>query len=83
MNSSMVSAEIDLRCLREARSDTGMGNNLARARWDMYRPFYASAVGYPPNQFLTKPMKDVSATVPIVHSSIDALARVGVIHRSA
>jgi hypothetical protein len=40
-------------------------------------------VGYPPNQFLAMPMKDVSATVPIVHSSIDALARVGVIHRSA
>jgi predicted amidohydrolase len=78
-----VSAEIDLRGLREARSDAGMGNNLARARWDMYRPFYASAVGYPPNQFLAMPMKDVSATVPIVHSSIDALARVGVIHRSA
>jgi predicted amidohydrolase len=78
-----VSTEIDLQGLREARSDAGMGNNLARARWDMYRPFYASAVGYPPNQFLAMPMKDVSATVPIVHSSIDALARVGVIHRSA
>jgi predicted amidohydrolase len=78
-----VSAEIDLHGLRKARCDAGMENTLARARWDMYRPFYASAVGYPPNQFLAMPMKDVSATVPIVHSSIDALARAGVIHRSA
>jgi predicted amidohydrolase len=78
-----VSAEIDLRALRKARSDAGIENNLARARWDMYRPFYASAVGYPPNQFLATPMRDVSATIPIVHSSIDALARAGVIHRSA
>ena len=78
-----VSAEIDLHSLRNARSDAGMENTLARARWDMYRPFYASAVGYPPNQFLAMPMRDVSATVPIVHSSIDALARAGVIHRSA
>jgi predicted amidohydrolase len=76
-----VSADIDLQALREARNDVGMGNNLARARWDMYRPFYASAVGYPANQFLDAPMKDISATFPIVHSSIDALARARVIHR--
>src|ERR1700749_2627406 len=76
-----VSADIDLQGLRQARNDAGMGNNLARARWDMYRPFYASAVGYPANQFLDAPMKDISATVPIVHSSIDALARARVIHR--
>ncbi len=76
-----VSADIDIQALREARHDGSMGNNLARARWDMYRPFYASAVGYPPNQFLEAPMKDISATIPIVQSSIDALARARVIHR--
>jgi predicted amidohydrolase len=73
-----VTAEIDLERLREARNDIGIANHLARARWDMYRPFYAAAVGYPPNQFLKVPMTDVGATVPIVRESINALSRAGI-----
>jgi predicted amidohydrolase len=74
-----VSAEIDLDSLRKARADVGMANNLARARWDMYRPFYASAVGYPSNRFLDTPMVNADATVPIVRESIAALSRVGIL----
>jgi predicted amidohydrolase len=73
-----VSAEIDLKGLREARNDAGIANHLARARWDMYRPFYATAVGYPPNQFLKTPMTNADATVPIVRESINALSRAGI-----
>jgi predicted amidohydrolase len=73
-----VSAEIDLGRLREARNDAGIANHLARARWDMYRPFYAAAVGYPPNQFLEAPMINSDATVPIVRESINALTRAGI-----
>ncbi len=73
-----VSAEIDLQRLREARNDIGIANPLARARWDMYRPFYAAAVGYPPNRFLDTPMTNAEATVPIVREAIDALSRAGI-----
>lgn len=73
-----VSAEIDLGRLRAARNDPGIANNLARARWDMYRPFFAAAVGYPPNQFLETPMINADATGPIVRESINALTRAGI-----
>jgi predicted amidohydrolase len=74
-----VSAEIDIDALRAARADLGMANNLARARWDMYRPFYAAAVGYPSNSFRETPMINADATVPLVQESIGALHRAGVL----
>jgi predicted amidohydrolase len=73
-----VSAEIDLESLREARADVGIANPLARARWDMYRPFYTAAVGYPANRFLDTPMVHADETIPLVRESINALARVGI-----
>ena len=45
-------ALIDVEELRAARKkDTGTANPLLRARWEMYRPFFAAASFYPPNQF--------------------------------
>jgi predicted amidohydrolase len=74
-----VSAEIDIDALREARTDIGMANNLARARWDMYRPFYASAIGYPSNRFRDTPMVNADDTIPLVQEAIGALRRAGVL----
>jgi predicted amidohydrolase len=74
-----VSAAIDIDALRAARADLGMANTLARARWDMYRPFYAAAVGYPSNSFRETPMVSADATIPLVQESIGALRRAGVL----
>lgn len=74
-----VTAEIDIQRLRVARNETSMGNTIARARWEMYRPVYEAATGYPPNQFLSVPMTDAKATVSLVESSIETLRNSGVI----
>src|SRR5262249_53226974 len=57
-----VSAVINIEALREARKqDTGTANPLLRARWEMYRPFFAAASFYPPNSFLHAPMSDAAS----------------------
>ncbi|MGA2945469.1 MAG: amidohydrolase, partial [Xanthobacteraceae bacterium] len=75
-----VSAMIDLEGLRTARKkDTGTSNPLLRARWEMYRPFFANASFYPPNQFLETPMADGEAAKPALAASLKNMARAGVI----
>ena len=75
-----VSAMIDLEELRVARKkDTGTSNPLLRARWEMYRPFFANASFYPPNQFLETPMTDGEAAKPALAASLKNMARAGVI----
>lgn len=75
-----VSALIDIAELRAARrKDTGTSNPLLRARWEMYRPFYASASFYPPNQFLDAPMVDASSAKPVLAASLKNMAKSGVI----
>jgi len=75
-----VTALIDIEALRTARRrDTGTMNPLLRARWEMYRPFYASASFYPPNSFLETPMADVAATRPVIAASIDNMIKAGVL----
>ena len=60
-----VSGLIDVEELRAARKkDTGTANPLLRARWEMYRPFFAAASFYPPNQFLETPMVDGASCTP-------------------
>ena len=75
-----VSAMIDIAALRAARRrDSGTMNPLLRARWEMYRPFYASAAFYPPNSFLDFPMADTAATKPFIAASLANMARAGVL----
>lgn len=75
-----VSAMIDLEQLRAARkSDTGTANPLLRARWEMYRPFFATASFYPPNQFLKAPMVDSDSGRPALAASLKNMAKAGVI----
>jgi predicted amidohydrolase len=75
-----VSALIDVEALREARrQDTGTANPLIRARWEMYRPFFATASFYPPNSFLDKPMADAAAARPALAASLRNMAKAGVI----
>jgi predicted amidohydrolase len=75
-----VAATIDLEALRAARKqDTGTANPLLRARWEMYRPFFAKASFYPPNQFLDVPMADCAATRPVLAASLRNMAKAGVI----
>jgi hypothetical protein len=59
--------------------DTGTSNPLLRARWELYRPFYASASFYPPNQFLETPMVDAESAKPALKASIRNMAALGVI----
>lgn len=72
-----VSAMIDVEALRAARRDTGMANNLLRARWDMYRPFYAEAAAYPANSFLAAPMQTSGETAVPVGVALDRLFETG------
>jgi hypothetical protein len=45
----------------------------------MYRPFFANASFYPPNQFLETPMADGEAAKPALAASLKNMARAGVI----
>lgn len=75
-----VSALIDIEALREARKqDTGTSNPLLRARWEMYRPFFAAASFYPPNSFLHAPMTDAASAKPALAASLRNMAKAGVI----
>jgi predicted amidohydrolase len=75
-----VSARIDIEALRAARKqDTGTANPLLRARWEMYRPFFAAAAFYPPNSFLHAPMPDAAAAKPALAASLRNMAKAGVI----
>jgi hypothetical protein len=76
----VVSALINIEDLRAARKqDTGTSNPLLRARWEMYRPFFATASFYPPNQFLDVPMVDATSAKPVLAASLKNMARTGVI----
>ena len=80
MSSGLSSAPIDLEELRAARKkDTGTANPLLRARWEMYRPFFANASFYPPNQFLDTPMVDGDCAKPVLAASLKNMAKAGVI----
>jgi predicted amidohydrolase len=75
-----ASALIDVEDLRAARKkDTGTANPLLRARWEMYRPFFATASFYPPNQFLDQPMVDSESARPVLAASLKNMAKAGII----
>ena len=75
-----VSGLIDVESLRAARrKDTGTANPLLRARWEMYRPFFAAASFYPPNSFLDAPMADALSARPAIAASLQNMAKAGVI----
>jgi predicted amidohydrolase len=75
-----VSALIDVEAMRSARrKDTSTSNPLLRARWEMYRPFFATACFYPPNSFLDAPMADAEAAKPALAASLRNMARAGVL----
>jgi len=72
-----VTGMIDVEALRaDRRADTGMHNPLLRARFEMYRPYYASAEFYPANHFLASPMTDTVQTresVEIARANLEKL----------
>jgi predicted amidohydrolase len=69
-----VTAEIDLAALRADRArDFGTMNPLLRARWEMYRPFYARASFYPPNSFLDTPLVTAADAAPALDASRKAM----------
>jgi len=71
-----VSALIDIDALRLARrQDNGTMNPLLRARWEMYRPFYAEASFYPPNSFLERPMEEAKEAAGALAQSIENMRR--------
>lgn len=57
-----VSSLIDIEALRRNRTEDEGPSSLLRARWEMYRPYFASASFYPPNSFLDRPMHSVEET---------------------
>jgi len=77
-SNAAVTAMIDVEALRAARRDTGMGNNLLRARWEVYRPFYAEAAAYPANSFLAAPMQTSGETSVAIGAALDRLFETGI-----
>lgn len=78
--STAVSALIDVEAIRaDRRKDMGTSNPLLRARWEMYRPFYAAASFYPPNSFLNAPMQDAAEAKPFLAASIARMRAAGVL----
>lgn len=72
-----VSAVLDLQALRDNRANDAGPSSLLRARWEMYRPYFAAASFYPPNQFLDAPMTHVQQTAPAIAIARGQLARAG------
>jgi hypothetical protein len=68
-----------LRDLEQEWLHTGTSNPLLRARWEMYRPFFAAASFYPPNSFLHAPMSDARSAKPALATSLQNMAKAGVI----
>lgn len=61
-----LSSMIDIEALRRNRVEDEGPSSLMRARWEMYRPYFASASFYPPNSFLDQPMKSVDETQAVL-----------------
>ena len=57
---------IDIEALRRNRVEDEGPSSLMRARWEMYRPYFASASFYPPDSFLDQPMKSVDETQAVL-----------------
>jgi Carbon-nitrogen hydrolase len=75
-----VSSVIDVAALRVSRrKDMGTMNPLLRARWEMYRPFYATASFYPPNSFIESPMTDPRTIAPVLEASVRNMIKAGVL----
>jgi len=74
-----VSAMIDVEALRRARRDTGMGNNLLRSRWEMYKDYYAGAEFYPPNALADSAFETMDEFRPIHEVALANLTRAGVL----
>jgi predicted amidohydrolase len=79
VESTAVSALIDVAALRRARREDCGPSSLLRARFEMYRPFYQAASFYPPNWFVKTPMADLAATEPALAASRRNLASARVI----
>ena len=72
-----VSALIDVEALRAARSDPGMENQLARLRFEAYRPLYRDAVFYPANRFADRPMAHADEALSVTEEALARRARDG------
>ena len=77
--SARATAIVDIEALRAARRDTGLGNALVRARFEMYGPYLAEAAFYPPNRFLDRPMADADALGPVVEAALKNLEARGIV----
>jgi len=73
-----VSALIDVEALRRNRTEDTGPSSLLRARWEMYRPFFAKASFYPPNSFLDRPMIDMADTESALAASRRNFAKAGI-----
>jgi predicted amidohydrolase len=77
---SMVAhTEIDLEALRRERRRPGMGNLLARQRFEAVAPVYAQARSYPPNTLLGGPPPDRGHFLAMQLETIQRLSEAGVI----
>jgi len=72
-----VSAMIDVEALRKNRIEDSRPQSLLRSRWEMYRPFFAEASFYPPNGFLTEPMRHMDDTEQLLSVARGRLVEVG------
>lgn len=79
VETTAVSATIDVEALREARRDTGMANALLRSRWHMYRPHFEAADFYPANGLVASPIETGAELSPVVQRALDNMTRSGIV----
>jgi predicted amidohydrolase len=74
----VASAMLDLGALRRHRRQTGMSNLVARQRFEMYAPMYASHSFTPPDQART-PIQNRAELVALQEQTIARLVELGII----
>jgi len=74
----VASAMVDLGALRRHRRQTGMSNLVARQRFEMYAPMYASHTFTPPDQ-AREPIQNRAELLKLQEQTIERLVQTGVI----
>jgi len=74
----VASAIVDLGALRRHRRQTGMSNLVARQRFEMYAPMYASHTFTPPDQ-AREPIQNRAELLKLQEQTIARLVEMGVI----
>lgn len=76
--SMVASAIVDIGALRRHRRQTGMGNLVARQRFELYAPMYGAHSFTPPDQAVT-PIESRAELIALQKRTIERLEQLGII----